>query len=286
MCGKVLTHLFLSVDEINNIKQYVPQAIKDVSILVIAENKNGNPVGFMGVDDKRLEMLFVLDKYRGQGIGKQLLQYGIENYSINELTVNEQNPRAKGFYEHMGFEVYKRTELDEQGNPYPLLYMKKLINNDFGRYTMVQVIKKKFVVIGKEGSTLDGEGFIQKLWNDANSHFNEIAHLAKKDANGKLVGIWGAMSDISRSFKPWEDDFSKGLYLAGVECFDDAKAPDGWTKWTIPGYEYIVVENHEGVFEETIRKINEKGIALVGAVHDYTDPATRKDYLYFPIREL
>lgn len=126
MCGKVLTHLFLSVDEINNIKQYVPQAIKDVSILVIAENKNGNPVGFMGVDDKRLEMLFVLDKYRGQGIGKQLLQYSIENYSINELTVNEQNPRAKGFYEHMGFEVYKRTELDEQGNPYPLLYMKRV----------------------------------------------------------------------------------------------------------------------------------------------------------------
>ena len=125
MCGKVLTHLFLSVDEINNIKQYVPQAIKDVSILVIAENKNGNPVGFMGVDDKRLEMLFVLDKYRGQGIGKQLLQYGIENYSINELTVNEQNPRAKGFYEHM-VEVYKRTELDEQGNPYPLLYMKRV----------------------------------------------------------------------------------------------------------------------------------------------------------------
>lgn len=120
------THLFLSVDEINNIKQYVPQAIKDVSILVIAENKNGNPVGFMGIDDKKLEMLFVLDKYRGQGIGKQLLQYGIENYSINELTVNEQNPRAKGFYEHMGFEVYKRTELDEQGNPYPLLYMKRV----------------------------------------------------------------------------------------------------------------------------------------------------------------
>ena len=91
----------------------------------IAENKNGNPVGFMGVDDKRLEMLFVLDKYRGQGIGKQLLQYGIENYSINELTVNEQNPRAKGFYEHMGFHVYKRDEFDEHGNPYPILWMKR-----------------------------------------------------------------------------------------------------------------------------------------------------------------
>ena len=24
---------------------------------------------------------------------------------------------------HIGFQVYKRTDLDEQGNPYPLLYM-------------------------------------------------------------------------------------------------------------------------------------------------------------------
>ena len=72
-----------------------------------------------------LEMLFVSDEYRGWGTGKQLLQYGIENYGVNELAVNEQNPLAKGFYEYMGFKIYKRTELDEQGNPYPLLYMKR-----------------------------------------------------------------------------------------------------------------------------------------------------------------
>lgn len=119
------THLFLSVDEFDNIKQYVPQALKDIPVLVVAENINGDPEGFMGVADKMLEMLFVSNECRGQGIGKQLLQYGIENYSINELAVNEQNPLAKGFYEYMGFEVCKRTELDEQGNPYPLLYMKR-----------------------------------------------------------------------------------------------------------------------------------------------------------------
>ena len=124
-CSVIATHLFFSVDEINNIKQYVPQALKEVPVLVAAENKNGSPVGFMGVADKMLEMLFVSNESRGKGIGKQLLQYGIENYAINELTVNEQNPLAKGFYEYMGFEVYKRTELDEQGNPYPLLYMKR-----------------------------------------------------------------------------------------------------------------------------------------------------------------
>ena len=54
---------------------------------------------------------------------------------------------------------------------------------------MVKVIKKSFVVIGKEGSTLDGEGFIQKLWDDANSHFGEVAHLAKKDANGGKMAL-------------------------------------------------------------------------------------------------
>lgn len=119
------THLFLSTDEISNIKQYVPQALHSVPVLVVAKNENGNPVGFMGIVDKMLEMLFISNESRGQGIGTQLLQYGIDIYSVNELAVNEQNPLAKGFYEHMGFEVYKRTELDEQGNPYPLLYMKR-----------------------------------------------------------------------------------------------------------------------------------------------------------------
>ena len=47
--------------------------------------------------------------------------------SNQEGTVNEQNPQAVGFYEHLGFQTYKRTECDEEGNPYPLLYMKRNI---------------------------------------------------------------------------------------------------------------------------------------------------------------
>lgn len=38
--------------------------------------------------------------------------------------MNEQNSQAKGFYEHMGLQVYKSTDTDEQGNPYPILYMR------------------------------------------------------------------------------------------------------------------------------------------------------------------
>lgn len=70
-----------------------------------------------------VEVLFIAPEERGKGLGKRLIQYGIENYAVKRLAVNEQNPQARGFYEHMGFQVYKRTDFDEQGNPYPLLYM-------------------------------------------------------------------------------------------------------------------------------------------------------------------
>lgn len=118
------THLFLSDSEILSIKEYVPQALKSIDKLIIAENDEEKPIAFMGIENETLEMLFITPSERGQGLGKLLLQYGISNYRVNRLTVNEQNPQAKGFYEHMGFHVYKRTDYDEQGNPYPLLYMR------------------------------------------------------------------------------------------------------------------------------------------------------------------
>ena len=122
------THTFLSETEIQAIKQYIPEALHHEPHLIIVESENGEPAGFMGISDRNLEMLFIANEQRGKGLGRKLLAYGMENYSVNELGVNEQNPQAKGFYEHMGFEVYKRSELDEQGNPYPILYMKKVDN--------------------------------------------------------------------------------------------------------------------------------------------------------------
>ena len=148
-------------------------------------------------------------------------------------------------------------------------------------------IKEPFSVIGKEGSTDDGQSFIKALWTDANGHFEEVQPLAKCDGNGTLVGIWGLMSDCSRSFQPWEDNFSRGLYLAGVECLDDAEAPDGWTKWTVPGYEYLCAECTEGdTFPVILDYMKQNGIPLVGAVHDFTCPANGKQYLYFPIKKI
>lgn len=119
------THTFLSDAEIATIKTYVPEAFKGVQHLVLAYDDNDTPLGFMGINEHNLEMLFLDPAYRGQGLGRTLLQYGIDNYGVDTLAVNEQNPGARGFYEHMGFVVFKRTERDEQGGPYPLLYLRR-----------------------------------------------------------------------------------------------------------------------------------------------------------------
>ena len=118
------THAFLSPEGIAEIKAKVPQALREVPLLVAAENERGRLAGFMGIGGERLEILFLLPEHIGTGLGKELLQYGMERCGVRELTVNEENPRARSFYEHMGFHVWKRAETDEQGGPYPLLYMK------------------------------------------------------------------------------------------------------------------------------------------------------------------
>ena len=95
------THHFLSDEEVNKIKKYVPQALNNVEHLIVAENEYDEPFAFMGTENNRLEMLFISSPERGKGTGKLLVQYGIRNYGINEVTVNEQNPQAVGFYEHI-----------------------------------------------------------------------------------------------------------------------------------------------------------------------------------------
>jgi len=146
--------------------------------------------------------------------------------------------------------------------------------------------KEAFAVIGKEGSTMDGEGFIQRLWEDANAHFDQVQLLAKTDQDGVVCGIWGVMSDFSRSFQPWEEGFTKGLYLAGVECTADAQPPKGWVRWNVPGFTYLRTENEgEDTFAKMLQYLEDNQLSLEGAVHDYTSPQTGKSYMVFPIQK-
>lgn len=41
------------------------------------------------------------------------------------MDVNEQNTQAAGFYRKMGFTAFRRDALDDQGNSFPILRMKR-----------------------------------------------------------------------------------------------------------------------------------------------------------------
>jgi Uncharacterized protein conserved in bacteria len=109
--------------------------------------------------------------------------------------------------------------------------------------------KKSFTVIGKVGQGLSAESrsWIPKIWQEANVKFEEVRDLAKTDHEGNIIGIWGAMSDISESFERWTD---QGKYLAGCEVLENSTAPIGWTKWIIPSYKYAVIKCNQSTYEE------------------------------------
>lgn len=65
------THNFLSNEEILEIKKYVPEALSGISHLIIKTNEDENPIAFMGIENNKLEMLFIAHEYRGKGIGKK-----------------------------------------------------------------------------------------------------------------------------------------------------------------------------------------------------------------------
>ncbi len=116
------THTFLSEGDIHGLAPLVKEALEQIPVLVVA-GKAGMPAGFMGIADGKIEMLFLSPDYTGQGIGRRLVEEAIRIYGIWYVDVNEQNPNARGFYEHMGFNVFERLPLDEQGNPFPILKM-------------------------------------------------------------------------------------------------------------------------------------------------------------------
>ncbi|WP_416487523.1 GNAT family N-acetyltransferase [Brachyspira hyodysenteriae] len=117
------THLFLKEDDIINISKYVKKYLIDIKHLIIVETEY-DIIGFMGTENQKLEMLFLDPEAIGNGIGKELIKYAIENYDIKEVSVNEQNTNAYNFYKNMGFKDYKRDEYDDLGNNFPIIHMR------------------------------------------------------------------------------------------------------------------------------------------------------------------
>ena len=104
------THHFLKEEDIEYYKPLILNTYLDAVELRCIRN-NGKIVGFLGVADQNLEMLFIDP------------EYSISQLNVTKIDVNEQNEQAVGFYKHCGFETIKRSKLDSSGKPYPTLHM-------------------------------------------------------------------------------------------------------------------------------------------------------------------
>lgn len=119
------THHFLAEADIELFRPLVRQGyLPAAERLWLARDASGRAQGFVGVDQDKVEMLFVDPASHGQGVGKQLLRHAIEQWDARRVDVNEQNPGAVAFYLHMGFVQEGRSERDGMGHPFPLLHLR------------------------------------------------------------------------------------------------------------------------------------------------------------------
>lgn len=117
------THHFLPEEDIQYFKPLILNNYLDAVELRCIKGSKGKILGFLGVANQSIEMLFLHPDSIGKGLGRQLLNYAIESFSANKVDVNEQNPEAIKFYQHCGFKVISRSPLDPLGKPYPILHL-------------------------------------------------------------------------------------------------------------------------------------------------------------------
>lgn len=117
------THHFLQESDIEAL---LPQ-LRDIYLpaveLWVTVDAEDCPLGFIGLNENHVEMLFIEPDLRGKGIGRALLDHARSLRSQMSVDVNEQNPEAVGFYLNYGFVQTGRSPLDGEGRPFPLLHL-------------------------------------------------------------------------------------------------------------------------------------------------------------------
>ncbi|MBA8903738.1 acetyltransferase [Phyllobacterium sp. P30BS-XVII] len=119
------THHFLAEEDI----QFFLPLVRDEALpgleVWVAQSLSGELLGFMGLSDEKVEMLFVDPANHGRGTGRRLLDHARTLKGRLSVDVNEQNPDAHGFYRKYGFVEIGRSELDGSGRPFPLIHMQQ-----------------------------------------------------------------------------------------------------------------------------------------------------------------
>ncbi|MNN19845.1 putative N-acetyltransferase YjaB [compost metagenome] len=116
------THLFLTPDAVDAIEIDVAAWLNSGEPNLWAWDQDGTPVAFLGLSGDELAALFVDPHLHRSGIGRRLVDHAL-SLGARRLSVNEDNPGARAFYERLGFQAVGRAETDDAGRPYPLILM-------------------------------------------------------------------------------------------------------------------------------------------------------------------
>jgi putative acetyltransferase len=117
------THSFVTEADLDVFRPLVRASFGQIAQLAGLRTDDGLLIGFIGVEEGNVEMLFLDPAYRGRGGGALLLRHAFTHFAATSVDVNEQNPQAIGFYEHHGFRFVSRSEHDSTGKPYPILHL-------------------------------------------------------------------------------------------------------------------------------------------------------------------
>jgi putative acetyltransferase len=119
------THAFVSEEDIQGmipqVRDYLGSSEPEFWILC---DEAGTLMGFMGMSGNKMESLFLAPEFQRRGGGRRLVRHAQARHRELTVDVNEQNAAARAFYEACGFVVEGKSEVDEQGRPYPLLHMR------------------------------------------------------------------------------------------------------------------------------------------------------------------
>ncbi len=124
VCDKLLTELIRderkyndSLDEDIIVTNHFSEILKDNNVVLIAYYLDNEIVGYILIRKTSkntclLDGLYVLEKYRNQGIGKSLLTEAInmcKNFKVKYVDINViiKNEVAKTLYKKMGFDEFE-----------------------------------------------------------------------------------------------------------------------------------------------------------------------------------
>jgi putative acetyltransferase len=116
------THHFLSERDIIAYRSLILNEYFD-QVKLYAVKIGEEIMGFIGIHEKSIQMLFIHPDVRGKGLGKRLVEFAKKEHDAYLVDVNEQNEQAVGFYQKLGFTTFERSEVDGAGKPFPILSM-------------------------------------------------------------------------------------------------------------------------------------------------------------------